>query len=70
MSNLLIKITKKVRKNKRTQEEEVSYQTELEGVVNKTYKFQGGIYNKPYNHIFISSYYILFYFNFFIVRIV
>lgn len=40
-SNLLMKVIKKIRRNKRTNEEHVTYEIELKGVVNKTYKFLG-----------------------------
>ncbi|EFX88540.1 hypothetical protein DAPPUDRAFT_310750 [Daphnia pulex] len=40
-SNLLFKIVKKTRKNRLTQKEEITYHTELEGVIRKTYKFLG-----------------------------
>lgn len=40
-SNLLMKVIKKTRRNKRTNEEQVTYDIELKGVVNKTYNFLG-----------------------------
>jgi hypothetical protein len=39
--NLLVKIVKKTRKNRLTQKEEITYHTQLEGVIKKTYKFLG-----------------------------
>lgn len=40
-SNLLIRLVKKTRRNKITNEEQVSYETKLEGVITKTYRFLG-----------------------------
>lgn len=40
-SNLLFKIIKTTKKNRITKKEEVTYQTKLEGVIRKTYRFLG-----------------------------
>ena len=40
-ANLLLKVVRKTRRNLTTKEEEITYHVELEGVVQKTYKFLG-----------------------------